>query len=166
MPLANTTPAEWAESFAKRIAHHKNQYAIAAALAEDLIDNPLCKNVATRGSVSVFDSGVWDRNIRLYLYDYDLPTVIEHVAGPFHRKHNVDWKLNIPWEGRIELRTCLVIDRDDYQILIVVSEGIMATCVIEQVITRTKTPEEIAETLKAAADPYEYEYKIACAEAA
>jgi hypothetical protein len=148
---------DWLEKLHEnRLAGLTNAFLKIRPILKDLTDNALCKNCATRGHID------WDSwSVSLFLYEYDLPTVIDHVAGPFHRKYNVDWTLRVPWGQVIKLST---ITKTNIHVKIFINEDSMRSCIIRQVATRKKTKEEIENDIRSATETDVYENVIDCAE--
>jgi len=131
------------------------------------LGNKLCKSSVTNAYFFHSTNG-----LSLTIYDVDLPTVIDHICGPIHRKYNVDWKLHIPYDGRIELTAMIPKPgrksppRYSWDALVCftinLNEQSMKSCEIVRVKKREKTAEEITRSVQSAADPFEYEYRIDC----
>lgn len=126
-------------------------------LAEDLINNKLCKSIATVGGLSV--TSEWsDYTVHLTLYNYDLPTVIEHVCGPFHRKYSVDWKLEVLGDGLLVVRTMV----NKISIAVYIHEHEMRSCEYIEAVVGVRSQEEVARRLKEASDPLIRGFRINC----
>lgn len=130
------------------------------------LDNKLCKSAAIHAYFHLSSN-----SMTLTIYDVDLLTVIDHICGPIHRKYNVDWKLHIPYDGRIELTAMIPkpghkVSKNSWEALVSftinLSEQSMKSCEIVKVRKRERTAEEITRNVQDAADPYEYEYWIDC----
>ena len=149
------------KKFTEGTKKYKETYLRRLTLAAELCDNSLCKRKDTIGTLYVSDMpDWWGSGINLSINEVDLPTVIEQVAGPFHRLYNVDWKLSVPYEGCLVLET----EVEKHCVSIAIREGEHATCIYKKVITRQRTPEEIERAVSEAASAFEYSYKIDCSE--
>ncbi|MDD4989620.1 MAG: hypothetical protein PHV42_04320 [Candidatus Pacebacteria bacterium] len=143
-----------------RCERRREHFLLALQISRILTDNKLCKNSAIEGQLEL-PLFTWD-SIDLTIREVDLPTIIDHVAGPFHRAYGVDWKLEIPYEGKLTLRTTVKQSGFYFLVVIGIFEGSMQSCEIQRVIKRQKTQEEINAALTHAAEVYEYELRIDC----
>jgi hypothetical protein len=154
----NFTLSQRLTTLEERIQKERRIFTTYDPIIRDLLDNPLCKNHATKARIDWYLSSVV-----LWLYDYDLPTVIEYVAGPFHRKHNVDWKLDVPWAEQLRLTTYIKPEGEaTIQVSIYISEGLMELCSFQKVPIREKTKYELLEEIKQVQDRMVYETRVNC----
>jgi hypothetical protein len=117
------------------------------------LGNKLCRSIATEGfAYSVAGT------FYLHLWDYDLPTVIDHVCGPVHRHYGIDWKLLVE-EERLILRAY-----KNYAVsfTIYLHERNMKSCEILKIKTGEKTEEELIADIRAASERDRFEYRIDC----
>lgn len=168
MPIRNASDEALTKEFEKETAKRQELFLLRKAVLLDLLNNKLCKSSASKGQCYISEYAWTGYGVSLTLHDYDLPTVIDHVAGPFHRQYGVDWILSVPYEGLLQLITDVYIEkqpklRQRVHVEISIFENDMASCEIRRVIKRTKTQEEIDRALKDAAELHEYELRIDCA---
>jgi len=120
------------------------------------LDNKLCKNI----SINIHSFRAYN-TIYLYIYDVDLPTVIDHICGPIHRKYGIDWKLTVITD--IQLRLTAKCNMSPYTAFdIELYEGSMRSCNVVEVKIGERTDEEIAKALIEAAKRDKIEYRIDC----
>lgn len=164
MALRNASDEALTKEFEKEAAKRLEIFLLRKAVLLDLLDNKLCKSIVAEGQCCISEFYWSGYGIWITLHNVDLPTVIDHVAGPFHRKYGVDWILTVPYEGKLQLDTTVKV-RPDIQVGVSIHlyENEMASCEIRRVIKRTKTQEEINQALKDAAELHEYELRIDCA---
>jgi hypothetical protein len=159
--IENLTKESQLFIYRKRCDRRRTHFFRAIQIAQVLTNNKLCKNHAIKGELDL-PVYSWD-SIGLIIHDVDLPTIIDHVAGPFHQAYDIDWKLEVPYEGKLLLRTTVKQEGSYFPVSISIYENDMASCEIRRVIKRQKTQREINEAVQAAAEVYEYELRIDCA---
>lgn len=121
------------------------------------LGNKLCRNIATRGFA--FENY---GSYHLYLYNYDLPTVIDHVCAPIHQALGLDWKLSILDNGVLVLKAPFTKNPDSEFFSISLYEEDMQSCERIRVKVREKSDEELQAALLEASDRGIYEYRINC----
>jgi len=125
-----------------------------------LLDNKLCKSnaPAVRRYCTPVRLTYFGSEVCLWLRDYDLPTVIDHVAGPFHQQFGIDWKLSVPFDNYLKLSTVV----NGITVAIFIEEGAMPSCKIERVAIRKKTDFEREQDIRKAAENDVFENRVNC----
>lgn len=131
-------------------------------VAEELVDNRLCKNQAIEVSLGVYHPSTWWSDISLSIQDVPLEMVMDLVSAPFHQRYDCKWTMQVQSWGEVVLSTEIKKNNKTIEVNIHVHEGSFRACEIIKVPIRAYTEEEKARKLLEASEGYEYTYVMDC----